>query len=86
MWFHALAMTLSPDAAHRSPANGWGEQGVQVLDRGTGRSFRRTPSILLSGLGSVPMVFAVRIRRNDDAVYAYKWSNGRAELAEHNHD
>ena len=80
-----LAMTLSPDGNHVVVLlNGWREQGVQVLDR---RTLTITQTLLqpaaFLGLAFSPdgrSLFASG--GNQDVVYRYDWTAGRATLAD----
>ncbi len=78
-----LAMVLSPDGAHAVLLlNGWREQGVQVVERSTGRVVQtlEQPAAFLG------LAFSPDGRRlyasggNQDVVYRYGWANGRATL------
>lgn len=80
-----LAMTLSPDGKRIVLLlNGWGEQGVQVLDRGTGAIVQTIPqaSAFLGLVFSPDGNSLYASGGNDDVVHRYKWSNGRAEIAD----
>jgi YVTN family beta-propeller protein len=78
-----LAIALSPDK--RSIVvllSGWREQGIQVLDRGTGKVLQS----LLQPAAFLGMAFAPDGKSlytsggNEDVVYRYDWSDGRASL------
>ena len=80
-----LAMTLSPDGRRIVLLlNGWGEQGVQVLDRATGTIVQTLPqaSAFLGLVFSPDGNSLYASGGNDDVVHTYKWSNGRAEIAD----
>ncbi len=65
-------------------ASGWRAQGVQVIDRATGRVRQSLPQ----RAAFVGMAFSPDGRTlwasggNDDLVYRYRWDNGRAWLAD----
>src|SRR6476661_2959814 len=76
-----LAIALSPD--DRSIVvllNGWREQGIQVLDRGTGKVVQD----LLQPAAFLGLVFSPDGKSlyasggNEDVVYRYAWENGEA--------
>ena len=80
-----LAIALSPD--NRSIVvllNGWREQGIQVLDRGTGKVVQD----LLQPAAFLGLVFSPDGKSlyasggNEDVVYRYDWSDGRASIAD----
>jgi len=80
-----LAMTLSPDGKRIVLLlNGWREQGVQVLDRGTGAIVQTIPqaSAFLGLVFSPDGNSLYASGGNDDVVHTYRWSNGRAEIAD----
>jgi YVTN family beta-propeller protein len=80
-----LAMTLSPDGKRVVLLlNGWGEQGVQVLDRGTGAIVQTLPqaSAFLGLVFSPDGNWLYASGGNDDVVFKYRWANGRAEIAD----
>ena len=78
-----LAMTLSPDGRHvLLLLNGWGEQGVQVLDRATGTVVQTVPqTAAFIGLAFSPRASVLFVSGgNQDVVYGYDWRDGRATL------
>ena len=78
-----LAMTLSPDRRHVVLLlNGWREQGVQVLDRTTGVIVQTVPqAAAFIGMAFSPGANVLFVSGgNQDVVYSYDWSNGRATL------
>jgi YVTN family beta-propeller protein len=78
-----LAMTLSPDGRHVVLLlNGWREQGLQVLDRATGAIVQTVPqAAAFIGMAFAPGTSTLFVSGgNQDVVYAYDWSNGRATL------
>ena len=80
-----LAMTLSPDGRHVVLLlNGWGEQGVQVLDRATGAVVQTVPqAAAFIGLAFSPRANVLFVSGgNQDVVYRYAWNNGRATLSD----
>jgi YVTN family beta-propeller protein len=80
-----LAMALSPDGRRIVLLlNGWREQGVQVLDRGTGAILQTIPqTAAFLGLAFSPDGKSLYASGgNDDVVYRYAWADGRAEIAD----
>src|SRR5215211_7468993 len=80
-----LAMVLSPDGNRIVLLlNGWGEQGVQVLDRGTGAIVQTLPqaSAFLGLVFSPDGNWLYASGGNDDVVIKYKWANARGEIAD----
>jgi YVTN family beta-propeller protein len=80
-----LAIALSPD--DRSIVvllNGWREQGIQVLDRGTGKVVQTLtqPAAFLGLTFSPDGKSLYASGGNEDVVYRYDWSNGRASLTD----
>jgi YVTN family beta-propeller protein len=78
-----LAMTLSPDGRHIVLLlNGWREQGLQILDRATGAVVQTVPqAAAFIGLAFSPRAEVLFVSGgNQDVVYRYDWSNGRATL------
>jgi YVTN family beta-propeller protein len=78
-----LAMTLSPDGHHVVLLlNGWREQGLQILDRATGGVVQTVPqAAAFIGLAFSPRANVLFVSGgNQDVVYSYDWSNGRATL------
>jgi len=80
-----LAIALSPDG--RSIVillNGWREQGIQILDRGTGAIVQNiAESAAFLGLTFSPDgKWLYASGGNEDVVYRYRWSKGRATRAD----
>ncbi|MFN2601191.1 MAG: SMP-30/gluconolactonase/LRE family protein [Gemmatimonadaceae bacterium] len=80
-----LAIALSPDGKSIVLSlNGWREQGIQVLDRGTGAVVQS----LAQPAAFVGMTFSPDGKSlyasggNEDVIYRYGWSNGRATAAD----
>lgn len=80
-----LAMKLSPSGREIVVLlNGWREQGVQVVDRATGRIVQTLPQ----AAAFLGLVFSPDGRTlyssggNQDVVYRYTWSEGRARLTD----
>jgi YVTN family beta-propeller protein len=80
-----LAMTLSPDKARIIVLlNGWREQGIQVVDRSSGRVLQKVslPAVFL-GLTFSPDGQSLYVSGgNQDVIYRFDWRNGRATLAD----
>jgi YVTN family beta-propeller protein len=80
-----LALVLSPDQKRIVILlSGWREQGLQVLDRSTGAILQdiRQPAAFL-GLAFSPDGSSLYASGgNEDAVYHYRWADGRATLAD----
>lgn len=78
-----LAMAVAPDSAHVVLSlGGWREQGVQVVNRRTGRVTQtlRQPAAFL-GLAFAPDGRTLYASGgNQDVVYRYGWAGGRAAL------
>jgi YVTN family beta-propeller protein len=80
-----LAMTLSPSGREIVVLlNGWREQGVQVVDRATGRILQMVPqAAAFLGLAFSPDGRTLYTSGgNQDVVYRYAWSEGRATLTD----
>ena len=80
-----LAMTLAPDGRHVVLLlNGWREQGLQILDRATGAVVQTVPqAAAFIGLAFAPRSNVLYVSGgNQDVVYQYDWSNGRATLSD----
>ncbi len=78
-----LAIALSPDDKRVVILlNGWREQGVQVLDRGTGKILQTIPqAAAFLGLVFSPDGNSLYASGgNEDAVYRYSWSDSSATL------
>lgn len=80
-----LAMVLSPSGREIVVLlNGWREQGVQVVDRASGRIAQTIPQaaaflgLAFSSDGRTLYVSG----GNQDVVYRYAWANGRAQLTD----
>jgi YVTN family beta-propeller protein len=79
-----LALALSPDGTRVVLLlNGWREQGIQVLDRGTGAAIQTIPqaSAFLGLAFSPDGKWLYASGGNDDVVHRYTWTNGHAENA-----
>ncbi len=80
-----LAMTLSPSGREIVVLlNGWREQGVQVVDRATGRILQTlTQDAAFLGLAFSPDGRTLYTSGgNQDVVYRYAWNDGRATLTD----
>lgn len=80
-----LAMTLSPSGREIVVLlNGWREQGVQVLDRGSGRVVQTLPqAAAFLGLSFSPDGRTLYASGgNQDVIYRYAWVDGRAQLTD----
>ena len=80
-----LAMTLSPDGRQVVMLlNGYREQGVQVVDRATGKVLQMLPqAAAFLGLAFSPDGRTLYASGgNQDVIYRYAWSNGRASLSD----
>ena len=80
-----LAMTLSPSGREIVVLlNGWREQGVQVVDRASGRILQAIPqAAAFLGLAFSPDGRALYTSGgNQDVVYRYAWADGRAQLTD----
>jgi len=78
-----LAMTLSPSGREIVVLlNGWREQGVQVVDRASGRILQTLPqAAAFLGLAFSPDGHTLYASGgNQDVVYRYGWTDGRATL------
>jgi YVTN family beta-propeller protein len=80
-----LAMTLSPDKRQIAVLlNGWREQGLQIVDRTSGQ-VSQTITLPAAFLG---LVFSPDAKSlfvsggNQDVVYRFDWSDGKASLAD----
>src|SRR5256885_1435245 len=78
-----LAMALSPEGDRLVlSSSGWREQGLQVVERDTGRVVQRLPQagaffgLAFSSDGKTLYASG----GNEDAVYRYAWRDGRAKL------
>ena len=80
-----LAMTLSPGGREIVVLlNGWREQGVQVVDRASGRILQTLPqAAAFLGLAFSPDGRTLYASGgNQDVVYRYAWANARAQLTD----
>ena len=80
-----LAMTLSPSGREIVVLlNGWREQGIQVVDRATGRIVQTLPqAAAFLGLAFSPDGRTLYASGgNQDVVYRYAWADGRATLSD----
>jgi YVTN family beta-propeller protein len=80
-----LAMTLSPSGREVVVLlNGWREQGVQVVDRTSGRILQTLPqAAAFLGLTFSPDGRTLYASGgNQDVVYRYAWADGRATLTD----
>ena len=80
-----LAMTLSPDKSRVVVLlNGWREQGIQVLDRSSGRVLQTVPlRAVFLGLTFSPDAKSLYVSGgNGDVVYRFAWSGNQATLAD----
>ncbi len=80
-----LAMTLSPSGREVVVLlNGWREQGVQVVDRASGRVVQTLPqAAAFLGLAFSPDGRTLYASGgNQDVVYRYAWANARAQLTD----
>jgi len=80
-----LAMVLSPEKDRIVVLlNGWGAQGIQVVERSTGRVTQtlQLPAVFL-GLAFAPDGKALYVSGgNQDVVYRYEWAGRAATLAD----
>ncbi len=80
-----LSMTLSPSGRELVVLmNGWREQGLQVVDRASGRILQTLPqAAAFVGLAFSPDGRTLYTSGgNQDVVYRYAWSDGRATLTD----
>jgi len=80
-----LAIALSPDEKSIVVLlNGWREQGLQVLDRGSGTILQSIPQpAAFLGLTFSPDGRSLYASGgNEDVIYRYAWSNGRAMITD----
>ncbi|MHB8838400.1 MAG: bifunctional YncE family protein/alkaline phosphatase family protein [Gemmatimonadaceae bacterium] len=80
-----LAMTLSPSGREVVILlNGWREQGIQVVDRASGRILQTVPqAAAFLGLAFSPDGRTLYTSGgNQDVVYRYAWADGRATLTD----
>jgi len=80
-----LAMTLSPENNRVIVLlNGWREQGIQVVDRASGRVLQTIslPAVFL-GITFSPDGKSLYVSGgNEDLIYRFDWRDGRATLAD----
>jgi YVTN family beta-propeller protein len=80
-----LAMILSPDRSRVVVLlNGWREQGIQILDRTSGRLLQTIPlPAVFLGMAFSPDAKSLHVSGgNQDVIYRFDWSGGRATLAD----
>ena len=80
-----LAMTLSPDQSQVVVLlNGWREQGLQIIERASGRVLQtvQLPAVFLGMTFSNDGKSLYVSGGNQDVVYRFGWSGGRATLAD----
>ena len=80
-----LAMTLSPSGREIVVLlNGWREQGVQVVDRASGRILQTLQQeAAFLGLAFSPDGRTLYVSGgNQDVIYRYAWADGRASLTD----
>src|SRR3954464_5327010 len=80
-----LAIVLSPEKNRLVVLlNGWREQGIQVVDRASGRVLQKIslPAVFL-GLVFSPDARSIYVSGGDgDLIYRFDWRDGRATLAD----
>jgi YVTN family beta-propeller protein len=80
-----LAMALSPDRSRVVVLlNGWREQGIQVVDRASGRVLQKIPlTAVFLGLIFSPDGRSLYVSGgNQDVIYRFDWRDDRATLAD----
>ncbi len=80
-----LAMTLSPEKNRVIVLlNGWREQGIQVVDRSSGRVLQKIPlPAVFLGIAFSPDGKSLYVSGgNEDVIYRFDWRDGRATLAD----
>jgi len=80
-----LAMALSPEKDRIVVLlNGWREQGIQVVDRTSGRVLQTVPlPAVFLGIAFAPDGKSLYVSGgNQDVIYRFAWSAGRATLAD----
>jgi len=80
-----LAMTLSPDKSRViALLNGWREQGIQVIDRASGRELQKIPlPAVFLGITFSPDGKSLYVSGgNEDVIYRFDWHDGRATLSD----
>ena len=80
-----LAMTLSPDKSRVIVLlNGWREQGIQIIERSSGRELQKIPlPAVFLGITFSPDGKSLYVSGgNEDQIYRFDWRNGRAALSD----
>jgi DNA-binding beta-propeller fold protein YncE len=80
-----LAMTLSPEKNRVIVLlNGWREQGIQVVDRASGRVLQTIPlPAVFLGVAFSPDGKSLYVSGgNEDVIYRFDWHDGQATLAD----
>src|SRR5450759_3928086 len=80
-----LAMTLSPEGDRVLVLlNGWREQGIQVVDRASGRVLQTIPlPAVFLGITFSPDGKSLYVSGgNEDVIYRFDWQGGQATLAD----
>jgi len=80
-----LAMTLSPDKSRVIVLlNGWREQGIQVVERSSGRILQTIPlPAVFLGITFSPDGKSLYVSGgNEDQIYRFDWRDGRAALSD----
>ena len=80
-----LAMTLSPEKDRVIVLlNGWREQGIQVVDRASGRVLQTIPlPAVFLGITFSPDGKSLYVSGgNEDVIYRFDWHSGQATLAD----
>ena len=80
-----LAMALSPEKDRVIVLlNGWREQGIQVVERASGRVVQTIPlpAVFLGVIFSPDGKSLYVSGGNEDQIYRFDWSGGRARLAD----
>jgi YVTN family beta-propeller protein len=80
-----LAMTLSPDRNRVIVLlNGWREQGIQVVERSSGRILQTVPlPAVFLGITFSPDGKSLYVSGgNEDQIYRFDWRDGRAALSD----
>src|SRR3954463_11273655 len=80
-----LAMALSPEKNRVIVLlNGWREQGIQVVERSSGRVLQKIPlPAVFLGLAFSPDGRSLYVSGgNEDLIYRFDWRDGRAALAD----
>ncbi len=80
-----LAMTLAPEKERLVVLlNGWSEQGIQVVERSSGRALQTLPlPAVFLGVAFSPDGKSLYVSGgNEDAIFRYDWLNGIATFAD----